>query len=475
MQSVLRIILARAEMWPDRPAIFLHDNALTYDLLRAGICSAEVELARLGLDREAPVGVFIQSPIDHLVVCLALSKAGYTSASLRSDTIGKCHEAGIAVIICDKRLTEADLGSPNVRPIRIAPGWYQNDFDPSIGRIYAPPADRVVRIEFTSGSTGTPKPIAYTDSAIYHQTVNRIATYDLRGQVALCMFRVTVNVGFGFALGWLMLGRTLCFIENFAQAVDMMNFYRVEDVVGSPRQVGRLATDFAQSGRTIRIPGKIVIGGGQVSREDYRRIKQQFSGEVQIDYGATETGPTGVVAGRLMEAGGDALGVLVPFQTIDVGAPVGQRGLIRTRATGMGTPFSGSLTQIAADFGDGWFHTGDIGVVNERGQIELVGRADDMVNVGGLKVSLDQIEQTLASIPDVREAAAVVSAKDGDSGLLLGVVAADGADRDAITHTVSEVLRGVSGMQLHFVAAIAKTDSGKVDRQLLLRQLGAGA
>ena len=465
MQSVLRSILARAAMWPDRPAIFQHDNAVTYALLATAICSAEVEIARLGLDREAPVGVLIQSPLDHLVVCLALAKGGYSSASLRSDTIGRCGQYGIATVICDKPLVQA-----GVRAVVINAKWYQNACDASIARVCAPAADRVVRIEFTSGSTGEPKPIGFTDGAIYRQTVNRIASYDLRGQVSLCMFRMTVNVGFGYALSALMQGRTLCFAENYAQAVDIMNYYRVEDVSGSPRQILALADDFVRHGHAIRVPGKIVLAGGQLAREDYARIKLHLSGEVHLDYGATETGPTAFTTGRLLDGGSAGLSLMAPFQTVAIDAPAGEPGLIRTCATGMGAPFSGSLTQTLADHGDGWFHTGDLGVLNDKGLIELVGRGDDLLNIGGLKVSLDQIEQSVGSLTDVLETAAVVRADAAGAGLRVAVVAREGADSEAISRAVRDILRGASGLEILFVEAIAKTDSGKVDRQSLLRQ-----
>jgi len=469
MQSVIQSILARAAMWPERTAIFLHDTAVSYALLESGIKSAEVEIAKLSFDREAPIGVFIQSPVDHLIVCLALSKAGYTSASLRSDVLAKCHTYGMKEVIADQ-----DIPNKEVKTHILTGGWYQNDYDADIARIYRPDQDRIVRIEFTSGSTGEPKPIGFTDGAVYHQTVNRIASYDLRGQISLCMFKVTVNVGFGYALACLMQGRTLCFSENVNQAIDMINYYRIDDMVGSPRQVLALTDALASAGRIVAIPGKIVLAGGQVSRADYTKIKLQLSGELHIDYGATETGPTAFANGNLLNPEGRSFAALAPFQTIEIqsspvdGKPVA--GPVRTRSAGMGAPYGGSLRQTEADRGDGWFYTGDVGVFTPRGCIELVGRSDDLVNVGGVKVSLDDIERVMNHQDGVADAAAIKSemCATGEYLLDLVIVLKDAAtDRAVLEQALNKELMGAHKLRYHYVVGIPKTDSGKVDRQAL--------
>lgn len=68
--------------------------------------------------------------------------------------------------------------------------------------------------------------------------------------------------------------------------------------------------------------------------------------------------------------------------------------------------------------GEGWFKTGDIAIIQDDGFIRIVDRKKDMINVSGFKVFPNEVEEVLASHPDVIEAA-VVGVSDGDGGELV--------------------------------------------------------
>jgi acetyl-CoA synthetase len=133
----------------------------------------------------------------------------------------------------------------------------------------------------------------------------------------------------------------------------------------------------------------------------------------------------------------------------------------------------------------GFYFAGDGAKLDEDGDIWLLGRVDDVMNVSGHRLSTTEIESALVSHPKVAEAA-VVGAKDEDTGqavcafVILRESAGDGgADivqelRDHVAHEIGKIARP---RQIMVVQELPKTRSGKIMRRLLRdiadnRQLG---
>ncbi len=129
----------------------------------------------------------------------------------------------------------------------------------------------------------------------------------------------------------------------------------------------------------------------------------------------------------------------------------------------------------------GWYRTGDAGVVDPSGDVWVMGRTDDIINVAGHRLSTGAMEEVLASHPDVAECA-VVGAADALKGQVpLGlVVLKSGAHRDAaeVARELVALVRDRIGPVAAFkdarvVARLPKTRSGKILRGAI-RKLADG-
>lgn len=464
MQHVLKSILAQAASWPDRNAVLLADRAITYGMLASGVAAVENRIAGLALDRDKAVGVLVENPARHIIVTLALAKAGYCAVSLHRSHLPLCAALSVPAVLSDTRLLDFVLKIHAVED-----DWFVGPAAQG-GGVAEPPEDRIVKVEFTSGSTGRPKPVGFTDAAVLNQTLNRIAAYAMRGDAALSLFRVTSNVGFGFALACLMQGRTVCYAGSYDQAIDLLNYHAIADIAASPAQIAGLMARLGATGRTVPAARKIVLAGSQVSQAEMSAVASVFRGDVQIDFGSTETGPVAMASGALLHAQHDGFARLAPLQGVDIvdeaDGSVDGAGAVRMRSTGMGWPFTGSLRQTAEDRADGWFHTGDLGRLDEAGRLVLIGRADELVNYGGVKRSPERIEADIRRHAGVADAAV---ARDGASGgaLLVAIVLEDAADFTAVAEQVRQSLRDVGVMNLRQVQAIPRTATDKVDRNAL--------
>ncbi|MEU1448697.1 AMP-binding protein [Streptomyces mirabilis] len=130
----------------------------------------------------------------------------------------------------------------------------------------------------------------------------------------------------------------------------------------------------------------------------------------------------------------------------------------------------------------GWYRTGDGGHVDADGDVWVLGRTDDVINVAGHRFSTGAIEEVLAVHPDVAECAVIgtADALKGELPLGLVVLKASAADRDHddVTRELVELVRARVGAVASFrtalvVAQLPKTRSGKILRRTL-RQLADG-
>jgi 2-furoate---CoA ligase len=136
--------------------------------------------------------------------------------------------------------------------------------------------------------------------------------------------------------------------------------------------------------------------------------------------------------------------------------------------------FSGYWNRPDADakaIRNGWYHTGDVGFVDDDGELWLLGRVDDMIVSGGENVHPLEVEEVLAAHPQVAEVA-VVGAPDERLGhrvvayvVAAGDVRAD--DLDAHCLASSTLPRFKRPREYRFVEELPKSPSGKILRRLL--------
>ena len=120
---------------------------------------------------------------------------------------------------------------------------------------------------------------------------------------------------------------------------------------------------------------------------------------------------------------------------------------------------------------DGWYHTGDVGRIDEDGDLWVVGRVDDMVISGGENIHPVEVEDVLARAPGVREVA-VVGAPDDRLGqrVVAYVVADDGVTEeqlDAFCLASDTLARFKRPREYRFVSELPKSPSGKILRRML--------
>jgi len=183
-------------------------------------------------------------------------------------------------------------------------------------------------------------------------------------------------------------------------------------------------------------PLRLVLGGGMAVQEAVARKWKQITGVPLIEaYGLTETSPAATINPLNLTEYNGAIGLPIPSTDIvlrdDAGkdVPLGSAGEICIKGPQVMAGYWNRPDETAKVMTpDGYFMSGDIGVMDERGFIRIVDRKKDMILVSGFNVYPNEIEAVVATHSGVLECAAVgVPDKKSGEAVRLYIVKKDPA------------------------------------------------
>jgi len=291
----------------------------------------------------------------------------------------------------------------------------------ALARIGEVSGDDVADIMFTSGTTGRPKGALGTHAQILRLLWDWAEVVGLREGDRYLIVSPFFHT-FGYKAGWL-----ACILKG-ATAIPVPVF----DPAGLARAVEEERATFLPGPPTmlqelLKLPGRgrydlsslrtTVTGAADVPVELIKRLRSEMSFQTIITgYGLTET--NGVVS--MCREGDDPetiarfCGLAMPGTEVRIAAPDGAevpRGelgeiIVRGYQVTSGYLDDPGATAAAIDVG-GWLHTGDIGLMDERGYIKVTGRIKDMYIVGGFNAYPAEIEDLLLGNPDIAQVAVV--------------------------------------------------------------------
>ena len=223
---------------------------------------------------------------------------------------------------------------------------------------------------------------------------------------------------------------------------------------------------------------RITLGGGMAVQEVVAKKWKEITGTSLIEaYGLTETSPAATINPLDLPAFNGSIGLPVPSTEVmlrdDTGHTValGQPGEICIRGPQVMAGYwqRDDETQKVIDR-EGWFATGDIGVMDDRGYVKIVDRKKDMILVSGFNVYPNEIEGVIATHPGVLECAAVgvPDAKSGEAVKLFVVKKDPKLTSDDVLKFCREQLTNYKcPRDVEFRKELPKSNVGKILRREL--------
>ncbi|PIB91628.1 class I adenylate-forming enzyme family protein [Caulobacter sp. FWC2] len=407
-----RIVAYQAGRVPDEAAIVLPHQSWSYgafaDLIDrfAGKLSDVIEPGRRILIDIPHLGA-------HWLVTLAVEKLGATSMALAGipTTQAVLDQFGVDQVISDRPLGFAATKPSTV----IDDAWLQ---EAKTETRTAPPRQRrpddAVRIVVTSGTTGVNRMImldrAMLDLRINHSGVSQV--------FAKPKPRVISEIGpgsiGGFMLGlaaW-MVGGALCQRDPAKTWAETLDTMEIDALILAPIQL-KMALESLPPGYKAPPGLALFVAGGSLSLPLMQATRELLTDNIIVTYGATETGSVAIGHAEMLEGFEDGAGFIQPWAEVEILdadgnlLPPGAVGEVRVRGDEVVDGyFDGPGDPERASFKDGWFYPRDLGTVTPAGLLKVLGRLDDLLNLGGDKILPSRFEQAALSVTGVRDAAA---------------------------------------------------------------------
>jgi fatty-acyl-CoA synthase len=510
--TLARTLAARACEHQQRTLLVSGGRSLTYAQIDGQATAMAAALAELGVEAGDRVAIVMPNWPEWLVGLFAAAKLGATVVPLNPrlsyhELKYQLRHAEVSVAFAAERHAGVDYLQifedvlaelPDLQYL-ITVGkedlWYDDrifqfeDLLSSGGArpAPAPPAiadDADLAMLYTSGTMGKPKGVRLSHRTVVETAVRTGEALELepadRVLVAVPLFTI---FGFSIAVGTVAAGATLVLQEQFepASTIELLGREEITVIHGVPTTFQLLMREPGfEPSRFSRLRTGIVAGG-PVSDDLIRRIRRWC--DVQVAYGLTETGPTVTMTRfgdaeekRLTTVGRPLPGVEVKAVDFVTGALHGPEavGEIAVRGPNVMRGYARMPAETARSFTpEGFFLTGDLGIIDEEGYVRIVGRSKETIVRGGYQIYPREVEDQLRAHPAVDDVCVIGVPHDIMGELVCAcIVPVEGAvitgeevkdfARDTVAdYKIPDLVR--------FFDAFPMTGSGKVKRRELER------
>ena len=313
----------------------------------------------------------------------------------------------------------------------------------------------------------------------YRQRLLRAAG---RPQVMLSTVGCHTITGLEAMLQALLMGDTLVLMPRFdpVEALQLVERERVTILIGVPMAYSMMLAvqDFDRYDlSSLLICG---TGGAPCSPELAREIQERFGCAVHIGFGTTELAG-GIAATSLDDSGAlqaETVGQAMPGMEIKIvdeqrrELPPGQVGELACRGENVMLGYYRAPERTAEVVDEeGWYYTGDLAVVDERGYLRILGRKDDVIIRAGVNIHPAEIERYLEAHEKIKEAAVVgVPAPIGGERTWAFIILKEGVEmtaKEVLHYCRAEIEAHKVPDQVRFVADFPRAASGKPQKFIL--------
>ncbi|MFJ8739331.1 long-chain fatty acid--CoA ligase [Embleya sp. NPDC127516] len=420
--GVAALLSDSALRFPDHVAVVEGETRVTYRQLWDDVLRCAAALRARGVRPGDRVALMLPNIALFPRVYYAIIAAGASVVPIHALLVADevefvLRHSGSVLAVSGGPLWPTALAAAEAAGIPVLEADHEQPGEPSAAA-HPTAADDIAAILYTSGTTGRPKGARLTHlNLVLNATVCAQDLHELGPEdVVLGCLPLFHSYGQTCAMNAaLRAGATLVLMPRFdpADALDLIVREGVSVFMGVPTMFHALAE--AASGRTMPSLRLAVSGGAALPVAVLERFETAFGAHVFEGYGLTETSPAATfnqrVLGRRPGTVGHAIrGVEVAVAAADVEAridllPVGTVGEVVIRGHNVFAGYLDDPEATAAAIVDGWFRTGDLGVVDEDGFLSIVDRKKDLVIRGGYNVYPREVEEVLARHPAIAQVA----------------------------------------------------------------------
>jgi fatty-acyl-CoA synthase len=433
-----RTIASRACAHPRRTLLVAGERTLTYEQVDAKSAAMAAALAELGIEALDRVAIVMPNLPEWIIALGAAAKLGATVVPLnprlsRHELRYQLRHAEVSVVFAAEQYGGIDYLAmfediiaelPDLQYL-ITVGdeelWYDDrifQFEDLLSSGEGRPAPEIGEIDddadlailYTSGTMGKPKGVRLSHRNIVETAVRTTEALEMepsdRVLVSVPLFTI---FGFSIVVGAMAAGSTLVLQEQFdaKAALDLLEHAKITVLHGVPTMYQLLMREPGFDPARFPHLRTGICAGSAVGDDLVRRIRRWCN--VQVAYGLTETGPTVTMTRfsdpeekRLTTVGRPLPGVEIKAVDFVTGALHGPEavGEIAVRGPNVMQGYARMPGETARSFSpEGFFLTGDLGIIDEEGYVRMVGRTKETIVRGGYQIYPREVEDQLRAHP----------------------------------------------------------------------------
>ncbi|GMQ55725.1 hypothetical protein AN1V17_01170 [Vallitalea sediminicola] len=487
MKTIMDIFKKKAEIVGEKAAIYFNDTSVSYKELDILSDKLAKYLIQSGVKENNIIPIFCEPSIERIVGLFAILKAGAAYLPIPVDSTREridylIKDSGTDIIVSDR----TNKSFQGVRSIDIKSLDYSNLDNSDIEKRNG----EIAYVIYTSGSTGKPKGVKVSHSNLMYVLNNMQKYYSVTPEDKYLLntpysFDVSVVEIFGWILGeGSLVVSELETKKKYDDLINMIGRYNITHLSFSPSIIRLVYQLFSEKDiQVINENVKYLMFAGEEFQYEYAKKSLETFNNVKIFnlYGPTEATVYATryeVDKRILEKKYVPIGIPLDGANIKImdknGQEVkeGEKGEIYIYGDGVAIGYHNvtlNNDRFSTDcHGDRFYRTGDIGKIDEDGNIKFLGRNDNQVQIHGIRVELGEIENVLLRLEGVMGICVVYEKNQ----LIAFIEGNEKLSIDSIKDKLSNVLpKYMIPTRMLVVREFPMNTNRKVDRKKLLHMI----
>lgn len=463
------------EKYPTKTALVDEEQSLSFQQLYQEVqnFSSCIEFSNKNV-----ISLIAENSISFIIGYLGIINSGKIAHLVspeisESNLLNQIKSAGSETIICSNTAKKKILSYPSVKiplfefsEMRSQYGSYENNFK----------ANDLAYLIYTSGTTSEPKGVAISHAMTEFTTKNIVKELGYsNSDVDILPLPMYHSFGLGCFHTSLCVGSTLVLLKNannLEHILESLKKHNATTLAAIPATLTKflkydmnILEDYFANIRLV-ITNSTLIPKNTV--QNFKQILKK--GNLATYYGLTEASRSTFMIFDKNDGREESVGCAAPGVEIKIVNKNNNDGEIWIKGNNVIKKY---WNNVKADKSivDGWLQTGDIGYLDQEGYLFLKGRNDDVINVGGEKITPYEIEEVVKQIPGVDDVAAFgIEHEIFGQVVKLNVVKSKDVDLDKskiLIHCMKNLEKFKIPSKIDFVESLPKTDYGKVKRFML--------
>ncbi|MBG9387457.1 class I adenylate-forming enzyme family protein [Caenimonas aquaedulcis] len=468
--SVYEGILFQSRLNPNAIAVSVDGREITYRTFCADVEKVTRHLRGANLVPGSRVAVHVHQQYLRWLVILGLARMGVVSVSV-TESARELDFLKVQRVVSDR-----PAALPGRDAIEAGARWLGPDADA------LPPFEDTrfersapCRMVVSSGTTGTPKKAILSYGDIRDRIRGTARMHGLNTTARLLTTMGTATIG-----GFMMLiacwsGGGTVVLASFApeQPMSDLLLHRANVLMLSTGQLSALMDALPKDYWPWQQP-QIFVAGSTLPPALSRAARLRLSQSLFVMYGSTEAGGIAVTHASLAEERPGFIGYVLSTAEVQIvdeqgnQVPHGTMGEMRMRAEGMVDGYADEPGVTDEAYRDGWFYPGDAGMFDAQGGgLTILGRTRELMNLGGVKIAPELIEQALSACPGIQDMAVFALGEEDRQRPWVAIVPGDGFADEPLQQAYTKAFPRLPKISIARIDKIQRNEMGKVMRNQL--------